>query len=216
MSARAPRRRRGLAALALLAGAGACGWHTGLVPAELIGPGRTVGVEIFLPNRERVLARDLEPFLHEELSRAVSDLVDVPLAPPERADVVMRGRIVEVRRRSGIRRANTGGPDPLNDLLETSLRIVVSAELVERTTGKVLRPARNSGVTSGYAVSLENEEAARQRAFRTLAETLVLELFGNEAAPGRGEGGRDETRDRAADDEHAPGASADGVVSGDV
>ncbi len=195
----------GLAGLLLCLGGGGCGWHAGLVPAELAA-GRTVGVEIFGTNRDRVLVRDLEPLLHDELSRAVSDLAALPLAPPERADVVVRGRIVEVRRRAGLRRAGTGERDPRNDLLETSLRIVVSAELVERSTGKVLRPSRNAGVSSGYAVSVENEEAARSRALRWLAETLVLDMFGGEALESSGDGGREE---RAGTEEKTePGSGA--------
>ena len=168
--------RLGLAALALLAAS--CGWHAGLAVPDVLAPNRTVGVEVFGTNRERVLARDLEPLLHEELSRAVSDLVSAPLVSPDRADVVVRGRIVDLRRRSGIRRANTGtSGERRNDLLETSLRMVVSAELVD-ASGRVLRPARNAAVSSGYAVGLDGEEAARARALRHVSETLVLDLFG--------------------------------------
>jgi len=179
---RGPRGRRLAAALALVGLAGGCGWSAGLAPPDLLGPGRTVGVEVFDTSREQVDALGLEPELHAELSRAVSDLVDAPLETPEQADVLVRGRIVEVRHRGGIRRANTGGAtQSRNDLLETSLRVVVSVELVDRTSGAILRPARNVAASSGYAVGAENEDQARARVLRYLADSIVLDLFGASA-----------------------------------
>lgn len=165
-----------------------CGWNTGLVaPASSTGRGvGSVGVELFATDRERVLERDLEPRLHAELSRAVADFVDAPLVSPEEADIVVRGRILEVRRRGGIRRSATqvrtlpgGAPAPESrfDLIETGLRIVVQAELVDRRTGETIGTPETASTWSGFAVSPAEEFAARERVLANLAQRLVLELF---------------------------------------
>jgi hypothetical protein len=161
-----PRSRRSwLASLALLS-LGACGWHTGLVAP---GGGRSVGVEVF-DTAERVLERNLEPRLHDELSRAVSDLVDAPLVEARDADLVIRGRIAEYRRRGGIRSSD-------NELLESGLRLRITAELVRGSTGELLGNT-SAEMRSGYVLEgLGAETAARDRALRSIAETLVLDLF---------------------------------------
>lgn len=173
-----------LAALAPLLGA--CGWHAGLVAPEGAEGARSIGVEMF-DIGDAVLERDLEPLLHDQLSRSVSDLVDLDLVSPRRADLLVRGRILEYARRGGIR-------SPDNDPLETAVRVTVEASLVVRSTGAVLGTAVAT-IPSGYltaeldqpALSLdedryliggrENEVPARQRALRFVADELVLDLF---------------------------------------
>ncbi|MEW6071125.1 MAG: LPS assembly lipoprotein LptE [Planctomycetota bacterium] len=159
--------------LALLAGMStACGWHAGLVAPA---PGRTVGVEVFSTG-EDVLERNLEPLLHRELSRAVSDLVSSPLVAADEADLVLRGRILRYRRRGGVR-------TPEGELIETGVQIAASAELVDRVTGRAVRPAVEAHRWSGFTlVDPAAEAAARDRVLRSIAETLVLELFRPAAA----------------------------------
>lgn len=143
-----------------------CGWHAGGLAPE---GAKTVGVEVFWTN-EKVLERDLEPDLQRELARAASDLSGLSLARVDQADLVLRGKIKEYRRRSGIR-------SPDNELLETGIRILVEAELVDRRDGSILgrAPAR---VWSGYAlIGPDQEHSARDRALRHIAETLTLSLF---------------------------------------
>jgi len=145
---------------------GSCGWHVGALAPE---GARTVGVEVFTTN-ERVLERDVAPALHRELARAASDLSGLRLARADEADLVVRGNVEDYRRRSGIR-------SPDNDLVETGLRITVTAELYDRRTKRVVRraPAR---LWSGYALTGPGDEtAARERSLRHLAETLTLGLF---------------------------------------
>jgi hypothetical protein len=158
-----------LAAAAVVLAA-SCGWHTGLVAPNQAS---TVGVEIF-ETRRGLLERNLEPLLSDALTRAVVDFVDASLERPSRADVVVRGHIAEYRRRAGIRSLE-------NELVETGLFVSVVAELIDRRTGEVLVPARESHVWSGYSLdenAQANEAEARLRALRHVAETLVLELFG--------------------------------------
>lgn len=158
-----------LAALALaLTG---CGWSRGLSVPE--GGHGSVGVEIFRTERN-VIERGLEAELHAELSRAVSDLVGARLVAPEDADWVVRGTIQGFRRRGGIRSQD-------NELLETALEIDLEAVLVARGRAGAPAASRTDSATrvwSGFALDVpENEPAARQRALRYLAETIVLELF---------------------------------------
>ncbi len=166
----------GLAALA----AGGCGWLAGLgVP----GDAQTVGVEVFDVSRE-ILERDLQPRLNTAMTRALIDLVDARLASPAEADLVVRGRILEYRRRRGV-------TNPNNQLRESAVFIAASSELVDRRSGRVLASARDR-IWSGYVIepdtSVRNEADARDRALRHVAETLILDLFspveptlGNEA-----------------------------------
>ena len=165
---------------------GSCGWHAGLVAPEGAEDARTIGVEMFGVG-DAVLERDLEPLIHDQLSRSVSDLVDLDLVSPRRADLVVRGRILEYGRRGGIR-------SPDNDPLETAVRVTVEASLVLRSSGAVLASA-TATIPSGYITAelnqpafaldedeyliggRENEVAARHRALRFVADELVLDLF---------------------------------------
>lgn len=168
--------------LPLTLGLVACGWHTGLVAP---GGGKSVGVEIFATG-ERVIERNLEPQLHDELSRAVLDLVDAPLVSTGDAELVIRGRIAEYRRRGGIR-------SPDHELLESGLRLQVTAELVRAATGEILSTS-SAGIRSGYVLEGPGAETAAQaRALHHIAETLVLDLFQPrvEAAPREAEPAED-------------------------
>ena len=159
--------RRLLLVLLICCTAPGCGWHAGLEPP---GGARTVGVEIFTTG-EGVLERNLEPLLHRELSRAVTDLVGAPLVSAGEADLVLRGRIMRYRRRSGVRNKD-------HELIETGVQVSARAELVDRLTGRVVRPAVEASLWSGYVLGdLEAEDAARDRVLRNICETMVLDLF---------------------------------------
>ena len=146
--------------------ASGCGWHAGLTVPE---NARTVGVEV-VTRAPTVLERGLEPKLTLALSQAVSDLVGLPLEDPSRADYVVRGEILDYRRRGGVRSVE-------NQLLESAVRIDVRATLVDREAGKPRKQVLE-GLWSGYVLGDPSEERiAQDRAIRNLAETLVLELF---------------------------------------
>ncbi|HVS19398.1 MAG TPA: LPS assembly lipoprotein LptE [Planctomycetota bacterium] len=186
--------RMGLAlALALAAG---CGYSTGVRLPEQV---QTVGVEIFGNDSKQ---RDIEVELQRLVADAVARLVHARLVPPDQADLVVRGRIVEYVRRNGIR-------SPQNELLETGVRITLEVQLVQRfeqslvvegdepertdlppmrsddrnsmprtaQNERVVRPLRASQ-EFGYLTN-ENfaEPVARERTLRNLAERVVLDLF---------------------------------------
>lgn len=145
-----------------------CAWHAGLPWSSANG---SVGVEISRADPE-VFERDLEPLLQRELSRAVSDWVGAPLVDSGDADWLVRTRILEYRRRGGIRSQD-------HVLLETGIKLAVEAELVERSSGRVVQAS--AATWSGYVLDDPvNEAAARNRALAHVAETLVLELFREE------------------------------------
>jgi hypothetical protein len=187
---------RGVAALALGLVAGACGYSTGFRPPEGV---ETVGVEIF-GNDSKL--PDLELEMHEALVQSTSRLVHAPIVEPGKADLVLRGRIVEYRRRGGIRSSD-------NELLETGVRIVVDVQLVRRfpqsavapgpepdrsgeppshrddrismpptaANERVVRPMRATQ-EFGYRLSEPAAEArARERTLTNLADRIVLVLF---------------------------------------
>lgn len=149
-----------------------CGYHTGLKLPEHT---RTVGVEFF--GNETQL-RLLELDLSGELSRAVVDMLAVPLVPADRADIVIRGKISDFRRAAGARDEN-------GQLLGGSLRLTVEASLIDRRSQENLGAA-NAALWSGFvardasnsfAIARENDINARQRALRNIAQELVLDLF---------------------------------------
>jgi hypothetical protein len=154
-----------LAAVAALVPAG-CGWHAGLArPANAA----SVGVEA--ARREgRVLERGLEPLLTDALSAAVVDWVDLPLLSPGEADLVVRPVLLDFARRGGVRNID-------NELVESAVFVRVRAELIDRRTGKPVGPAAVAQEWSAYALESGNEDAARERALRHVADTLILDLF---------------------------------------
>jgi hypothetical protein len=149
-----------LAALCLAA----CGYSTGIRAASR----GTVGVEFF---GNRSLERDLERPLADEIARVLRDVSDAPLVDPRRADLVVRGTILEFRRRSGVRSTD-------NQLLETGLRVHVEAELYDARLGAVVAGPLRQDVWVGYTLDqTANEREARDRALRNVAEEVVLDLF---------------------------------------
>ena len=153
----------------LLLAAG-CGYHSGL---ELEDSQASVGIEIFANDSESRLVTDLERDLHTAMTRAVARLVHAPIVAPEKADLVLRGRIVDYRRRSGIR-------DDDNVLLETGIRVEVEGELWN-PSGKRLASAAYAN-HAGYVLSdPDGELGAQERVLANVAERLVLDLFASVA-----------------------------------
>lgn len=160
----------GRAGLLLLLLLGGCGYATGrIVPAKV----QKVGVEVF---ENDSMLRDIEVPFHQELSRSIRDLIAVPIVAPGDADVIVRGRILDYRRRDGVRNSD-------NQLLETSVQILAKAELVNRHTGEIIATSTPPYVDIGYVLNSPdigdspNEPVARERAIVNLTEQIVLDLF---------------------------------------
>lgn len=152
-----------------------CGYRAGL---ELPSRWDDVGVEIFDNDGRDTLVPNLERDLHGELTAAVRRVVQGTLVDPSKADVVIRGRIIEYRRRQGIRTRD-------NRRLETGIRVRVRGELWERTGGDpewVLLRHTVYTTHSGYLLEDRDEELdAQDRVLRNIADRLVLDLFAPEA-----------------------------------
>jgi hypothetical protein len=163
------------AAFVLACGLAACGYQSGLVAPE---GARTIGVEFF--GNDGPL-RDVEVELQDELAQSIQRMVNLRLVDPARADLIVRGRVIDYSRRSGIK-------SPQNQLLETGVRITVEASLIDPTrrfdpqgkllTLRVLRQARTTAESGFRIVEPDGERAARARAMRNLADRLALDLFG--------------------------------------
>ena len=159
--------RRALAASLVSCALVACGYSTGLVAPE---GAESVGVEIF-GNESYV--RDIELELTQLVASRLGDLVSVPVTTPSQADLVVRGTILDYRRRAGVRTLE-------NTLLEQGLRVQIQGELVDRRTGEVISstPPGGIGIWSGYVKGqLDSEGRALSRALESLSERLILDLF---------------------------------------
>ena len=156
----------GLLALAL----GSCGYTAGL---EVPDHARSIGVEVFINGTP---LRNLEVEVTSEVARSISDLVDLPLVPPDEADIVVRGSVAGYQRRGGVR-------DSDNQRLETAVIVTLQANLVKRRTGEVLSTS-TAALSSGFVLEsnvvaddVATEVAARDRVIENLADRLVLDLF---------------------------------------
>jgi len=154
----------GAAALAVGLGGG-CGYSTGIRVADRMG---SVGVTYF---GNKTLEPDVERPMQDALTASIRSLTDLPLADPGQAEVILRGVILEYRRRGGIRSSD-------NELLETGLYIEAEAGLYDRRSDRPLGPQKRARIWVGYVVDQTNGESdARDRAIRYVADELVLELF---------------------------------------
>jgi hypothetical protein len=168
------------ALLALTAGLllGACGWHTGLsAPAGA----RTVSIE-FAANETRL--PDLEVDLTDALYRAVLDRLDLAVVAYGEADLVLDARLVDLRRRGGVR-------DEDARLLEGGVILGVEVDLRDRRSGAVLQTSRRR-LSSGYVVgpglspaTAPGEPLARTRVLHNLADGVILDLFAPSSESGK-------------------------------
>jgi hypothetical protein len=143
---------------------GGCGFSTGL---HLNPDIRNIGVEVFGNDSAYT---DLERDLHAEVTRSIRNISDVPLAHPERADLVIRGRIISYFRRGGIRSKD-------NRLIESGLQIEVVTSLWTEAGIRVAGPTK-SEVNMGYTLDAPgHEREARERALKILADTILLNTF---------------------------------------
>ncbi|MCC6408951.1 MAG: hypothetical protein IT453_17455 [Planctomycetes bacterium] len=155
-----------------------CGYNTGFLVSKNVG---SIGVEVF-DNISKV--RDLEADVHDYLTESLRSRTEAHLVPPSLAELVIRGRVLDYSRRSGIRNRD-------NQLLETGVQIAVEAELVRRRADpeaqeEVLRRIQVEE-ESGFRLQEANGELdARDRVLRRLADRIVLELlseFTQESSP---------------------------------
>ncbi len=149
-----------------------CGYRTGMVVGQA---GETVGVEFFANDSP---LPDLERIFHGFVTDALNRTVHARLVPPERSDLIVRGRVTAYARQGGIRSEE-------NVLLERGLRVSVEARLVRRShdpDGAEREEVLSSGTFASEGgfrtVEPEGELDARDRILRRIADRMVLDLFG--------------------------------------
>lgn len=149
---------------------GACGWHAGLGVPE---GARTIAID-FAANETRL--PDLEIDLTDALYRAVLDRLDLAVATNGEADLVLEARLVDLRRRGGVR-------DEEARLLEGGVILGVEVHLRDRRSGEVLETSRRR-LSSGYVVGVglspataPGEPLSRSRVLHNLADGVILDLF---------------------------------------
>jgi hypothetical protein len=142
-----------------------CGYSSGV---RLPQGAESVGVSVFdnlspLPEIERELFACL--------STQASRMIDGELVAPSRADVIVRGEIVDYRRLYGV--LNREGM-----LQQSSVRIVLRAWLEDRETGERMGDTIQVDQAIRYVIRARQEEAgARDQALAQLCQELVLDLF---------------------------------------
>ena len=176
---------------ALLAAAAGCGFRAGLPAPE---GARTLAVA--WPGNDSRL-RDLELEVGLALSRSALERLDLEPATPAEADLVLRGRVVDLRGRGGVR-------SPDNELLEAGQEIRIVLELEDRRSGQVVGRSERA-LEAGFLVPLDTSpfrapevEPTRARVVRNLAEGLLLDLF---APPAYEEGDPDSDAEPAGEPE---------------
>lgn len=171
-----------LAAALSIALAG-CGWRAGLPTPE----GAT-SLAVAFPGNDSHL-RDLELDFGLALADVALERLALEPAAPADADLVLRGRVLDLRGRGGIRSAE-------NELLEAGVNLRVELELLDRRSGAVLGRAERAleagflvpefsidpatdGLVLGPESPFRADEAnpTRLRLVRNLAEGLILDLF---------------------------------------
>ena len=148
----------------------ACNYTAGL---QVPNDARTIGIDVYGNNSN---LRNLEAEITGEIARAVSDLVHLPLVPPDEADYVIRGTVLDYSRSSGAR-------DSENRRLQAGVQISISSHLVNRRTEEVVRStvtALGTGLVIERGIVADDtpeEVAGRDRAIENLATRIVLDLF---------------------------------------
>jgi hypothetical protein len=145
-----------------------CGYSSGVRLPEGV---ETVAVEYFANDSP---VPGIDRTFHQSLSDQVSRMVSAPLTTPRRADISVRGRIIDFRRIAGI----IGGK---NRLKEVGVRVTVEAWLHDTRLETRLGYPVNLSQEVRYLVRVREEEAgARDLMLATICQELVLELFTQE------------------------------------
>lgn len=175
--------------LAPLLALASCGYSTNM---RLPDGYDTVALEVFENSTD---LRNLEADLYQAMSQSMVQYVSAPLVAPGQSDLVIRGRIVEYRRRGGVR-------NEVNRLDETGVRITLEAHLYNKITGaqvgRTVRATKETGYIIGEGtldlstidetrrntiLEMEAERAARARTLRLVCEEIVFELFATPSEP---------------------------------
>jgi hypothetical protein len=151
--------------LALAAGLGGCGYSVGSLYGDDV---ETIAVDVFTNDTFR---RDIELELTREVVKQVRLRTGWRIAGRGEADVVLTGRILNVR-------DNVLSETERNLTLESSVIITAEARLTDLKTGKLIRKVRRTTAESYLIPRGESRVTALTEAVFKLAEDLVQALEG--------------------------------------
>jgi len=151
-----------LLAASLLSG---CGYSTGVRPPQGY---ETVGVTVF---DNRSPDPSLERELYVLLSQQANRMLDAELDSPARSDLVIRGRIADYSRLTGVLSVD-------GELQQSGARITLTAWLEDGASGARLGDAILFDQTVRYVIRAgEEERGARSDALAQITQEMVLDLF---------------------------------------
>jgi hypothetical protein len=142
-----------------------CGYSTGVrLPAGY----ETVGLSVFdNAGPEPRIERDL----FASLSRQTSRMLAAEVRSPDRAELVIRGQILDYRRLSGVLSSE-------GQLQQSGVRVLLVAWIEDRRLGVRLGDPIQFDQSVRYVVRAGQEESgARREALDHIAQELVLDLF---------------------------------------
>jgi len=149
--------------LAAAAFAPGCGYEAGWIRPD---GGRTIAVDVIENDTFR---RELEFFLTQRLHEEIQSRSGLRIASRDAADLVMTGRIVDVRERvvSETRR---------DDVFESHVTVWVTFRVVERRTGALRKEFTLADSGRFFASAGEDSETGAREAFSSLARRAVENL----------------------------------------
>jgi hypothetical protein len=153
------------AAAALLLLLGSCGYSAGLRPPL---EARSLGVAVFDNDSN---FPELERELYAALSDQAARMVAAEVAAPGRADLVVRGRILDYERLYGVIGVE-------NQLLQTGVRVRLSAWLADPRSGERVGRALTFDQAVRYVIDAgEGEAGARRDALAQLSQEVLVDLL---------------------------------------
>lgn len=126
----------------------------------------SVAIEIFQNNTFR---RGVELSLSENISNEIVERTALQLTHLSQADAILRGKINQIQDQLIL-----AGPN--NEARYASVWVDLSAELVDRKTGKTLRQITIRDKGDYLTDNLQTRETATAQALTRLAEKIVLAL----------------------------------------
>lgn len=155
--------------LVLSLGLGSCGYTHGV---RLPAGAESVGVEVFGNLSEF-------PSVERELFACLSDeaghMVQGKLIAPQRAEIVIRGNILDYRRLLGVQTKDA-------ELLSSGVQINLQAWLVDTRAGERIGEVLEFDQAVRYILKAKRGEFnARSGALRHLCQEILLDLFNQEA-----------------------------------
>jgi len=154
---------RRAAALVLLAALASCGYEAGWLNHE---GDRTIAIDVIANDTFR---REIEFFLTTRLQDEVQSRSGLRIASRDEADLLMTGRIVDVRERV-VSETNT------DDVFESTVTVWVTFRVVDRRTGTLRKEFALADTGRFLPAAGQESDAGAAEAFASLARRAIEQL----------------------------------------